>query len=458
MRGLTQDLATFVSRLDFGDIPPQACDTIKIGFIDCLGVLVPGQAEDAPKIVQQTLASADAAEKASLIPSRIKLNADLAALVNGVAAHVLDYDDVTLDGHPSAVLVPAILAQAEACGANGRDMMVAYAAGYETWCELLIREPIPLYAKGWHPTATRGTVAAAAACARLMKLDPAQTATALAIASSMSSGLVANFGSMTKCYQVGRAAQSGLIAARLASGGLTGSLDALEHDSGFLRAFSPTADHTFEKELNRSKTWHLVRQGLNIKRYPVCYGSHRVIDAVVKLLADHPLQAKDIARITVCTARSQMLMMRNERPQTALEAKFSMPFAVTAAVLRKNVGLQDLTDAFVSQPEVQAFFPKIHYRLTDETLNDSAFAAQDWVEIETIDGKKLISEKIVHAKGSHQNPVNPRELETKFRDCTANHLSQESQNALLAKLAKLEDLASVADLLQDIVMKNPAPQ
>jgi 2-methylcitrate dehydratase PrpD len=177
----------------------------------------------------------------SLIPSGARRSVEAAALVNGVAAHVLDYDDVGLDGHSSAVLVPAILAQGEASGASGAEMLTAYVAGYEVWAELAAREPTPLHRKGWHPTSVRGAVAAAAACAKLRGLDDKGTATAMAVAASMAAGVVANFGTMTKSFQVGRAAQAGVIAARLAQAGLTASLDALEHPLGLLVALSPRA-------------------------------------------------------------------------------------------------------------------------------------------------------------------------------------------------------------------------
>src|SRR5581483_7255308 len=146
------------------------------------GVMVAGARDPVVPMVDRALAGADGAELASLVPTGTRRKAEDAALVNGVAAHVLDYDDVTLDGHPSAVLVPAILAQGEASGSSGAEMLAAYAAGYEVWAELLVREPVPLHQKGWHPTATRGAVAAAAACAKLRQLSAQKTQTALAIA------------------------------------------------------------------------------------------------------------------------------------------------------------------------------------------------------------------------------------------------------------------------------------
>ena len=232
MSALTADLGRFVSGLDLKDIPAEAQSVAKTGITDCFGVMIAGARDPAIAMIDRELAASDSWKRASLIPSRAKRNVEDAALVNGAAAHILDYDDVTLDGHPSAVLVPAIIAQGEAVGASGADLLTSYIAGYEIWVELLVREPVPLHQKGWHPTAVRGAVAAAAACAKLRRLSPERCQTALAIAASMAGGLVANFGSLTKCFQVGRAAQSGVLAARLAEAGLTASPDVLEHQSG----------------------------------------------------------------------------------------------------------------------------------------------------------------------------------------------------------------------------------
>ena len=282
MSALTADLGRFVSGLDLKDIPAEAQSVAKTGITDCFGVMIAGARDPAIAMIDRELAASDARTRASLIPSRAKRNVEDAALVNGAAAHILDYDDVTLDGHPSAVLVPAIIAQGEAVHASGADLLTSYIAGYEIWVELLVREPVPLHQKGWHPTAVRGAVAAAAACAKLRRLSPERCQTALAIAASMAGGLVANFGSLTKCFQVGRAAQSGVLAARLAEAGLTASPDVLEHQSGFLAAFSPTGKHDLSMPFDaENKVWHIIRQGLNLKRYPICYATHRAIDGAL---------------------------------------------------------------------------------------------------------------------------------------------------------------------------------
>ena len=448
MTSLTKQLGSFVINLQLEDVPTDALRTAKTGFTDCFAVMIAGQRDDVAGLVDRAMASSDRTEQASVIPTGAKRNVEDAALINGVSAHVLDYDDVTLDGHPSAVLVPAILAQAEASGSSGAEMLLAYVAGYEVWAELLVREPTPLHQKGWHPTALRGTVAAAAACARLRGLTAEKTSTAMAISASMAGGLVANFGTLTKCFQVGRAAQSGVLAARLAQAGLTGSPDALEHPSGFLAATSPLGNAELKRPFDpERKEWHLSRQGLNIKRYPVCYATHRAIDAALALADDHDLSSANVAKIRVFTGEMQMVMLRNERPRTGFEAKFSMPFAMASAIIERKVGLAQLTDAFVLRPDVQSLFPKVSYELTKETLDGSAFAPEESVEVITTSCKTLHSDTIKFAKGSHQRPLTQAELRAKFDDCLGEQFDSKVKTDTFDRLSNLEQLNTAADLI-----------
>ena len=208
-----------------------------MGFIDTIGTMMVGRKEDSVRILTDVLAPAEG--PATLTFGARKAAAPEAAWINGTAAHALDYDDVSLRGHPSTVLVPAILAEAETLDSSGSDMITAYVAGYEVWAELALRETGLLHEKGWHPTGLYGAPAAAAACAKLRKLDAEKAAIAIALGASQSSGLMSNFGTMTKPFHAGKAAHAGIMAARLAEAGFTANTDALEHPRGFLHAISP---------------------------------------------------------------------------------------------------------------------------------------------------------------------------------------------------------------------------
>lgn len=449
MAHLTADLGRFVAELRLESVPEQGRAIAKTGFADCYAVMVAGVREPAVGLVDRTLARAADGDGASLIPGGERRRVEDAALVNGVAAHVLDYDDVALDGHPSAVLVPAILAQAEASGSSGAEMLAAYVAGYEVWAELIGREDGHLHDKGWHPTAVLGAIATAAACAKLRRLDADGTATALAAAASMSAGLVSNFGTMTKSFQVGRAAQSGVIAAALAEAGFSASPDALEHRAGFLSAVSPTGRPDRERPMAANgREWQILRQGLNVKRYPVCYATHRSIDGALDLVQKHDLKPADIDAIKVSTGETQMLMLRNHRPQTGLEAKFSMHFAMASSIVARNVGLSELTDDFVRRPEVQALMTRVTCETTPETMADLSFAPFDAVAIRTVSGATLDSGPVACAKGSHERPLSDSELWTKFADCMAREFPPAATARVFDRLMSLEGLNGAGDLVR----------
>src|SRR5713101_4168913 len=266
---LTQALGSFVAHLSFDRLPSEATAVARLGFTDCIATMIAGAGDPAPQLLRKTLRTAGG--DATLYFSGEKCPAPEAAWINGTAGHALDYDDVaSLRGHPSTVLVPAILAEGEALDASGRDMIAAYVAGYETWAELAWRDPGHHHRKGWHPTGIFGPIGAAAACASLRHLDADGTTRALALAASQSSGIMANFGTMTKPFHAGRSAHSGLMSARLAELGFTASKDALEHPQGFLSAVSPNGEVDRETPPEGLGTeWKIVKYRLGIKKYPV---------------------------------------------------------------------------------------------------------------------------------------------------------------------------------------------
>jgi 2-methylcitrate dehydratase PrpD len=293
-----------------------------------------------------------------------------------------------------------------------------------------------------------GALATAAACARLRKLDPERTAHAIAIAASLASGLVANFGTMTKSLHAGRTAQSGVLAARLADQGFTAALDVLEHRTGFLRAHSPSGTPEIEKgTVDIGKNWRLADLGVNVKRYPTCYATHRSIDAMLGLVGEHKLKPDDVREIRVRTGVTQKLMLRNSNPQTGLEAKFSMEFAMAAALVAGQVGLSELTDEFVSRPEVGAAAAKVRCTTTHEMMpGHQPFAPADQVSVVLASGEVLEHAPIVHAKGSWQKPLTREELKDKFLDCATRVFSRTRATALFNELWDVEEITSIRAL------------
>jgi 2-methylcitrate dehydratase PrpD len=414
---LTQSLGQFVADLSPNRVPEEAVRIARTGFIDCIGVMIAGRDEEPTRILQEVLDPP--CGDATLYFSERKTRAPDAAWINGVAAHALDYDDVALRGHPSTVLVPAILAEAETLDISGHDMITAYVAGYETWAELVKRDAGYHHGKGWHPTGIFGAIAAAAACASLRRLDAGRAAQAIALGASQSAGLMANFGTMTKPFHAGRAAQSGVMAARLAEAGFSASTDALEHPQGFLQAVSPSGQVDRDSPpAGLGQSWAILASGLNIKKYPACYCTHRSIDSMLDFVAQHPLKAADIAGVTVHLSENYATILRNHQPQTGLAAKFSIEFTMASAIIAKRVGLAELTDEFVQRPDVQDLMGRVVVATnTDYDPNQPGASLADRAVIRLASGTTLETERVRRARGHAEKPLSEGDLFAKFEDC-----------------------------------------
>ena len=436
---LTKALAQFVADLSPNRIPDEAMRIARMGFIDCIGTMIAGRSEDCTQILKNVLAPG--AGQATLYFSGIQSPGPEAGWINGMAAHALDYDDVALRGHPSTVLVPAIIAEAEVLNVTGQDMLVAYIAGYEAWAECVRRDTPTYHQKGWHPTGIFGAVGAAAACAKLRKLDAEKTAIAIAMGASQSSGIMANFGTMTKPFHAGKSAHAGIMAARLAEAGFTANTDALEHPQGFLSAVSPDNKPDRSGDGNLGQDWAIIKHGLSIKKYPACYGTHRAIDGMLDLIAQHPVKADDIGKISVRFGSFTSKVLRNRQPDTGLAAKFSMEFAMASGVIARKVGLQELTDGFVQRADVQDLMRKVERDLTDE-IDPANPGGPPWeqVTITTKSGQMFQGPKVDRARGHAERPLTDTQLYDKFVDCCA---VGESKIAADTLFGRLQNMASV---------------
>ncbi len=425
MAGLTASLADFVATLDPERVPAEAAHIVQRGLVDCFGVLFAGR--DEPVVdVARSLADERPVGPAWMLGDRARSSAPDAAFVDAIAAHALDYDDTGLDGHPSAVLVPAVVAQSAVFGASGAASLAAYVAGYETWAELVTRDEDSHHAKGWHPTAIFGTVAAAAAGAALAGLDAERTRHALGIAASMAAGLVANFGSMMKPLQVGFAARNGLVAVKLAGRGTTAAIDALEHPRGLLAAISPAGRVRLDGSMQRDAL-RILDRGLSIKRYPVCYAAHRAIDAAMSIRERLVDRIADIERIDVDIGRVQASMLRSRAPTNGSEAKFSVEFSVAAALVLGRLGLAELDDAVVNDPRIGAVAARVRVQPIDERdPMDSLFSPFDRLHVTMRDGSTISSLPVHRAKGHATLPLSDEELRQKFFDCAGRTLGAEA--------------------------------
>ncbi|MFN8682388.1 MmgE/PrpD family protein [Paracoccus sp. P2] len=443
---LTSDLGIFLENIRFDSIPDEAIELACLGFTDTVGVIMAGINEPIVRIVKDEVSYGPAPREARACLSELWISAPDAALVNGTAAHALDYDDQALTGHPSAILVATILAEGEHLGSTGAEMVTAYVAGYEVWAEL-IRRNTSYHVKGWHPTSVFGVIGAAAAVAVLRKLPAERASAALALAASHASGLAVNFGTMTKPYHVGMAARAGVISARLAARGATAAGNAFEHRRGYLTAYSPTMEADWDSPSALGESWHILTNRLCIKRYPTCYFMHRSFAATAAMLEGREIQPDDVEDVVVTMGRGQTAVLVNERPQTAHEARFSGQFAMATAVVNGKMTVNELADDVVQKPEIQAFFPKVRLDPIDEyDPRDPAHSIYDRVVIRLKNGEVLDTGKVSKIPGHALSPLSEDELWEKFQECTETTHDGGDARALFDATQRMHELTSTADL------------
>jgi 2-methylcitrate dehydratase PrpD len=446
MAGLTEQIADYVA----GPAPALSravLQTVRTGFIDTVGVMFAGAAEPVTAVVRGFVQAGGAGgDAASVLLGAERASARNAALVNATAGHALDYDDVGLMGHPSVVLVPALLAEGERLHAGGLALMQAYVKGFEVWGELIARDEDRHHAKGWHPTAVFGVVAVAAAVAALRGLPATRARHAVAIAASMACGLIANFGSMTKPFHAGQAAAGGIDAVNLAEAGMTASPDAIEHHAGFLAAISPAGrvDRSPCKQPLGSQA-RIAELGLSVKKYPMCFATHRVIDGTLDLARGKELRPERVREVRATIGATQASMLRNHEPTSGLEAKFSLEFAVAAALVQRKLGLAELDDAFVRREDIQALMRKVRIATVDTVCpSEPTLSLSDRVVVEMDDGRVFDSGEILETRGGLAQPLLPGELEAKFMDCTAASGRGEALWRWLQQFESLSDVSVLA--------------
>jgi 2-methylcitrate dehydratase PrpD len=444
---LALELAQRINALSFNDLPVEAIHWAKVGILDTVGVTLAGASEEATRIVEGTTRGSSGP---SLVFGGIRrVGALEAALVNGVASHALDFDDCnnTLGGHPSAPVLPALFALADEAGASGRDFIAAYVAGFETECKLAMGVHFYHYTKGWHPTATLGVFGSAAACAKILRLSEEKTATALAIAASLASGIKANFGTMTKPLHVGQCTRNGLFAALIARDGFTAGDRAFEHKQGFFNVFNGEGNYDAGKILPAwAKPLDIVKPGIAIKQYPCCGSTHSALDVMLGLVREHRPAADAIERIDVWTHARRLEHTNRPDPKSNLDAKFSVQYCMARAILDRTVAIEHFENNAHNEPAVRKLLPRVHAApyTTAQFPADNHFGAEIRIALK---GGKALSGKIDQPYGRTSENVLPASLlKEKFDNCAARALPAERVGPLYSAIQGFENLKDVREL------------
>ena len=457
MPAIAHRLAELIHAVTWQDLPAEAVHWAKIGILDTIAVTLAGAPEPCTRVALRLPGVADA-QGPALVYGGPRTSILDAALINGIASHALDFDDVNnhIGGHPSVPLVPAIFAIADAsssgAGVSGRDAIVAYVAGFETETRIGRGVNHAHYEKGWHPTATLGIFGTTAASARLLGLEPAQTATALAIAVSLASGVKANFGTMTKPLHVGHSVRNGVLACLLARDGFTANEAAFEHHQGFLQVFNGENAHDMERGLAEwAKPWDVIAPGPNLKQFPCCGSTHGAINAMLALRQRHNIAPEDVEIIEVLTAPRRLPHTNNPDPKSGLEAKFSVHYVTARALIDGAVRLQHFEAGAENAAQPRALMPKItagiHPDMADP--DHDGYGAEVIVKMKNGEVMRhLVDGDVLRGPG---NPMSDAEMFEKFADCAARAMAPSEVSALYERLMTLElvgDAKSVSDMIE----------
>ena len=439
------------------DWPQEALDSAHRQFIDVIAVTIPGATEAVTRRVLDTARGWGTGE-ATAIGQGCKLPAPWAALINGTAAHALDFDDNfdPAKAHATAVLAPAILALAEQEGASGAACLDAYIAGLQILGRVGQGVNPAHRNRGWHATATVGAIGAAAACARLLRLDARQAAFAVSIATSMAGGFMSQFGTMTKPLHAGLAAKSGILAASLARAGIDAGLETLDGPTGMNRLmvgpdYEQLRDSLTHIEHGQNLRFEtdrigepllILSSGFRVKRFPICGSAHRAMDGILELKDKHGFGADDVVAIHVWAPVSHFNNLMYLRPKDALQAKFSLEFGVATALLTGNCTLTDFTDAAVADPAVKKLYDKIHRHPVDKA--EGEFPTR--VEVTLKDGRGFETEVAMPA-GSLAAPFTLDQYWAKFEGCAQKVMAPANLEQLRVALAEMPQSSSITQIM-----------
>lgn len=382
-------------------------------LVDTVAVAFAGREETASRLARQYAIAEDSRKDCVIWATGDLVSDELAALVNGTMSHVLDFDDVSSPsrGHPSVVLWPAVFAVAERNRNTEIEAQTAFAVGLEIVAKLGRLLAIPHVAKGWHSTPTLGVLGAAVACSWLLRLNATKTSNAIGIAFAQAAGTRANFGTMSKSLQAGIGASAAVRAAKLASLGFDAGTAALDGPAGFSQVYGD--NEPFDALVSElGSPFETCRSGIDIKRYPLCYATHRAIEAVLKLRREHRLSLADVKRVEVIASNKASLALIHERPTTSLEAKFSMQYAMATALHDGFVKLESFSDAMVNRPQVQTFLSSV------SSLQDDGDVLPRWARVRlSLRIGTNLEETVRDLPGSAEHALTEEQLYEKFRGC-----------------------------------------
>ena len=448
MTKITSMAADFIESFNYERIPQAVVEKAKLFVIDLMGVTVAGSAEPVGKIIRE-FSPLPGESSASIMGGSRKTTQDWAALVNGTSGHALDFDDVSepMYGHPTVTVLPAALAVAENLGKSGSALIESYIIGLEFAVKLFYAMNPVHYEHGWHSTATMGSVGSTAAASKLYGLSGVQLRNALAMGCTQAFGIQQNFGTMTKPFHAGKAAQNGVIAAMLASRGWTGDQCIFEGPVGYFHVFCAPGEYHPEEFINHlGSPFVLEDSGLIIKKYPSCAFSHPAVDAAIEIAKNPKFKPSEVEKI-----ESQILPINNQvllhkKPKTGLEAKFSLEGCLAMALIDGNLNIRSFADESGLKPKIQAMMKKIERRVVENPGGNAQDFGPSSVRVFLRNGE-VLEATVKNAKGTPQNPMSQAEIKEKYRNCCSGILAEKDIEKSLDLILRLDTLDRLDELM-----------
>ena len=439
---LSERIASWGNGLDLDAVPDGVNKVAKRCIVDLIGVAIAGTAFPQSRQIADYARQAYAPGSATVFGSSDRLSPVGAALVNGAVGHVLDFDDTSYTGimHGSTVVFPAALAAAEIANADGRRLLEAFIVGSEVSYAVALLCTASHYNKGWWSTATFGAFGAAAAAAKAMGVSELQTTMAIGLAGVQACGLKVAFGTDAKPYLAGRAAAIGVEAALLALHGHSAPAVVLEDERGFVQVLNDgVVDESGIDKLG--KDWRLVNPGIFFKQYPVCSAAHAAVEVRQRLVEENELRSDSIQKVVCEVPPLVALSLVHDKPGSPQEAQFSMRFAVGTMLARGQLGVEDLTNKTLSDPQVQTEMSKVEMRRVD-SLQDAEAPECARITLVNNDGSELTG-YLGEPMGMPANPMSDDRLHDKFLRCTKfGGLHHDQSTTLLKQLTNIEAVPS----------------
>ncbi|HKW62744.1 MAG TPA: MmgE/PrpD family protein [Candidatus Acidoferrum sp.] len=458
VRGLTNYVGKFVIETRYEDIPPEVIELGKKSILDGLGLALAGSRAQTGTICRRYLQElAVCGGKSCVIGSGLKTSPRFAAWANGISIHADDFDDTQLSAardrvygllvHPTVPVLPAILAFEGGRVVSGKEFILAYHLGVEVECKIAEAISPRHYQDGFHSTGTCGPFGSAAACSKLLRFDLLKTLNCFGLAASQSGGLRENFGTMTKPFQAGRAAESGVVSAELVALGWDAAQQILEAERGFFHAFGGTFDPGAIMD-RLGKPWTFASPGISLKPYPSGSLTHPAMTELARLIATNKIQAAQVEKVDIGANHNMTTTLLHHQPKTGLEAKFSMEFCLAVLLLRGNADLSEFTDEIVQRVDVQDMIRRVNFYVDPEAEKAGYDKMTSLLRIHLKDGR-VIPGRADFGRGSPADPMTFEEAAEKFRGCA------EYAEWPKIKTEKIIDYVKTLESIQDIATLSP---